>query len=163
MAELDPDLIGGIERVTGECYVGGRWVVPPTCDRIGGDGRCGRPAAVVWWLGCPVGEHAGPMAYCEGCNPGKPVQVIIWCHYCRMAGIEPAPQMNVLRIDTIEPDWHEQMAELAEESVSSDVGPLRISRWGGVCPCCGLRWEAGDYIAWSPDEGKHICADCARS
>jgi hypothetical protein len=62
-----------------------------------------------------------------------------------------------------QPDWHEQMAELAAESLTAECGPLREARWGGTCCCCGLRWEAGDYIAYSPDEGKHICASCARS
>jgi hypothetical protein len=58
-------------------------------------------------------------------------------------------------------EFWEQAAELAEEGVAADVGPLISSRYPGRCVTCTRRWDAGDFIAYDQDEEAWICADCA--
>lgn len=50
-------------------------------------------------------------------------------------------------------DWHDEIAELAEQSMAGEgTGPLIIADFGGTCPLCGLRWQPGDLIGYDPDE-----------
>jgi len=61
--------------------------------------RCGKPAVVVWFLACPVAEHAGPLAWCEGCDPGHPSHRVIHCNLCCAPGVPHThPVMTVVAV-----------------------------------------------------------------
>ena len=57
-------------------------------------------------------------------------------------------------------DW-ERLDAMVEER-QGEAGPLFCSQYAGRCPGCGGRYLDGDFIAWSPGEGRYVCADCAR-
>ena len=54
-------------------------------------------------------------------------------------------------------DW-EALAEQAERGMTGYSKPFEAS-WDGMCPC-GVRWEPGDLLVWSPDDGQPVHQVC---
>jgi hypothetical protein len=42
----------------------------------------------------------------------------------------------------------------------SGLGPWVVAEWHGRCKACGERWEPGERIRGSSDDGGFICETC---
>jgi hypothetical protein len=58
------------------------------------------------------------------------------------------------------PALAEQAAVAAEAEAQADMGPEIEARYSGTCRGCGQRWDPGEYIRFSEDEGAWLCAVC---
>lgn len=56
-----------------------------------------------------------------------------------------------------EHDWTGLM-ELAETTLG--LGPWTLAQWSGRCKGCGERYEDGDTVRYSEDEGGMVCLGC---
>jgi hypothetical protein len=71
----------------------------------------------------------------------------------------PVSRAAVAAAQTVGPvDW-EHLDQLAEEGMTSDGAPFE-AQYGGRCHGCGDRWEPGDQLAWSADDGELMHASC---
>lgn len=55
------------------------------------------------------------------------------------------------------PDLVELYAELQEQDTRRTI----TAQFGGPCRGCGNRYETGDEITYSEDEGAWVCGECA--
>jgi hypothetical protein len=95
---------------------------------------------------------AEPAPYCNHCD--LPLAMCIH-------GRVPVTRRALGQAREVPVDW-DHMADLAEQGMTAETGPLFEALYHGTCRGCGGRWSPGDFIAWATGEDRPVCADCAR-
>ena len=69
------------------------------CSTVIGDVHCTEPVAVIAWVGCTLGEHAGPVPYCETHGCQILATPVIACGECQDHGL--IGQVKILKIESL--------------------------------------------------------------